>query len=254
MSSASSNGRVERNRAGLGATIPKKAQELWNRTKATSTTKVFTFILMALAASQFVGLGLQGLHLLISSDNKPASLSSLDSFSPPSVATAIVNQEADRLLLLYTENFPAQATQASEKAQRLDPAAGSCESREIVKRCSGDRLNAMTEIHGAVRRLGADLDRKFLMVYFREDSWDAFLDSYLRLLRTEPAVPEVVGWEWCALRCSQRCGRTDELVDSLEHALRFHPEQKTRHGLRNVLDDWRAQNVPNSNAPTNRAD
>jgi hypothetical protein len=253
MNRTSDRGRVARNPTWLGAILA-KAQERWQRSEVTSSTKVFTLILVAFAASQFVGLSLQGLRFLISSPNKPVGLSNLDSFSPPSVATAIVNQEADRLLLLYTEKFPSQATRASDSAPYLSPAVGFRESPEIAKRCSGDRARDLVEIHEAVRRLSTDLDRKFLMVYFREDSWNDFLDSYLRLLLTEPAIPDVVGWEWCALRCSQRCGRTDELVDALEHAVRFHPELKTRHGLRSVLDDWRACNASNLNSPINQGD
>lgn len=254
MNGSSDGPRAATNSTGSGPTTVANAQECWRHNQRTITTKVLTFALIAFAASQFAGFSLQTLRFLISPANTRASLSNLDSFSPPSVATAILNQEVDRLLLLYTNEFPCGEMQTPEPSQLPGPAAGFCERPEMAKRCSGDNFKGMVEIHGAIQRLSMDLDRKFLRVYFREGSWDAFLDSYLRLLRTEPAVPDVVGWEWCALRCSQRCGRTEELVDALEHAVRFHPERKTRHGLRNALNDWRSRNVPNPKSTTSPAD
>jgi hypothetical protein len=78
----------------------------------------------------------------------------------------------------------------------------------------------------------------------QEGAPGAFLDSYLGLLREDTGAPDVVTWEWSALNCSRECGRTEELVDALQHAIRFHPELKTHHGLSETLDSWEHESRP----------
>ncbi len=45
----------------------------------------------------------------------------------------------------------------------------------------------------------------------------------------------------CALDCSLKCGRTEEVVDLLRHIVRFHPELNTAERLNSALAEWKAE-------------
>jgi len=199
------------------------------KVKAWAKTSLFlTFALLVLALSQVAGLGMKTLHFFRTANGEHEDPCDFDSFSEAGVAMTVINQEANRLLLAYTEAQPA--------AQVEDPRLSGSES------FSRDALQvtakAVAEMHQAVRGLSTGLDRRFLRVYSQQGAAEAFLDCYLALLNLDPGTPDVVTWEWSALNRSWECGRTEELVDALQHAIRFHPELKTSHGLGETLDSW----------------
>jgi len=77
------------------------------------------------------------------------------------------------------------------------------------------------------------------------DGWDdQFLDCYLRLAAQLPAdhPPGIRSWTLYALRCAQRCGRAEEVVDALHHVIQFHQNLPCAEQIRALLEQWEAQN------------
>ena len=93
-------------------------------------------------------------------------------------------------------------------------------------------------LHAAIQELNVDLDWQLMAMHFTDQSWNEFLDCYLRLLTAAPGKANAL-WARSALECSQRCGRTREVVDSLEHLVRFHSEIKGAKACEATLLEWK---------------
>ena len=153
----------------------------------------------------------------------------LDSFSEPSLASAILRRKAQGLMTSYTEYRPITIS-TGELEQRQPGAKGIIENVEELRRdvCAAE----------------AELDADLMVIYFDNQRWNQFLDRYLHFIHSNPESPNVLPWAWPALTFSKRCNRTEEVYCELENLTHFHPTLKTAPGLTNVLAEWRAEAKP----------
>jgi hypothetical protein len=172
----------------------------------------------------------------------------LDGFSRPSIASAILQLEAERLLSEYVElrdqewyqslpgspvRLGAQLALGPGYLSGTMPRGGSAKTAKAIE--------ALEELEATVSRLQCDLERKLLVVYSQNDLPDKFLDHYLEFLR-EPPDGDPVLYAVQALEWSRPCGRTGEVLDALEHLSRFQPQRKDAAQLRAALADWAIRN------------
>lgn len=177
-------------------------------------------------------------------------IASFDSFSEPSVACAILRQEAERLQLVYREHQDQEVTSQARLARLgVEPAArpGTGQTSDPLMP-SGNQagwqassIQSLNALDAQVQDLERSLSRTLLMVYAHQHLWNEFVDRYLQLVREGPAREEVVVYFRCALDCSLKCGRTEEVVDLLRHIVRFHPELNTAERLNSALAEWKAE-------------
>jgi hypothetical protein len=162
---------------------------------------------------------------------------------------AILKQEADRLLGDYIQKRRLEEDYSPEPSMEK---VGSIPQQQARR----DALSAIRQgspppvdwsvvqpiqrLQSGIAALDADMDRKLMMVYFENHLWNKFVDRYLHLLETEPQSNSIVMWGQCALACSENCGRRQEVLDALNHFVRFHKELKTVRGVTSVLEEQKA--------------
>jgi hypothetical protein len=178
---------------------------------------------------------------------------SFDAFSEPSVACAILRQEAERLLWVYREDWDReQASQRQRNGGDVEPGArpGAGQSTELLT-TSANRSGLQTPSIESLRVLDAQvqdvqlsLTLKLLLVYADHQMWNEFVDRYLQLPREGPGRAKAALFVRLALDCSEKCGRTEEVVDALQHMVRFHPELKSSEGVKEVLAEWKIKRSP----------
>lgn len=192
--------------------------------------QLFYFCSLLFVVWEFVTFGVRDLQFFFSSSTGTEDVCHLDSFSEPSLASSILRQQSDRLLLSYTPH--QQITTRAGTTQRLQ-----IDNRSITKQ--------IEELQHEVATLDSDLDRGLMIIYFDNHLWSEFLDRYLHLVHTEPQSANVLMWAWPALTCSKNCNRTDEVFAELKNLTQFHPTLKTISGLKAVLSEWAsAENKP----------
>ena len=160
----------------------------------------------------------------------------LDSFSPPSVALAILKREAHQLLVACvqkrerteTPHLPrpaaATSTSAGDRAS-LDPSTETALRPQLEA-----AITSVTRLDAQIKDLSFELDCRFLAIAFENRRYHEFVDHYLHLVLEAPGRAEVLLWWSQALDCAQECGRTEELTDALRHVIRF------REDCRNVRE------------------
>ena len=178
---------------------------------------------------------------------------SFDAFSEPSVACAILRQEAERLLWVYREDWDReQASQRQRNGGDVEPGArpGAGQSTELLT-TSANRSGLQTPSIESLRVLDAQvqdvqlsLTLKLLLVYADYQMWNEFVDRYLQLLREWPGRSDSALFVNLALEGAEKCGRTEELADALQHIARFHPELKSCDDLIAVLAEWKTKSPP----------
>jgi hypothetical protein len=175
--------------------------------------------------------------------------SQLDSFSPPSVATSVLRQEAERLLLVYTrerdeERKPKHPgkTGSSSEAHGVAPFWGA-PGDLLRKPGSQATVGEMEELHAELRSLEVDVDRKLMLICFENQRWDELLDRYLEFVQVAPENSYVLTWAPNALDCARLCSRTKEVRDALENVIRFHGQTKIAVRLAEVLAQGRADDA-----------
>jgi hypothetical protein len=168
----------------------------------------------------------------------------LDSFAEPSVACALLKQEADRLLLLYNEardrETPLRLVEAASrfaKPNRRTVATALANLPVLPSPETQSLLSLDTE----VRDLRLDLSRKVLTVYLDQHLWSRFVDRYLEIVLENPDCWEVKAYFTTALDCAQKCGRTAEVCTALWGAIEAHPESRGLLKLRGALATWKAE-------------
>jgi hypothetical protein len=62
------------------------------------------------------------------------------------------------------------------------------------------------------------------------------------LLQGEPENPLVLNCARTALLVSEKSGRTDEILDAMQHVTRFHARVKTARGLKSMVEEWGIKN------------
>jgi hypothetical protein len=171
-----------------------------------------------------------------------------DSFSEPSLACAILSQEADRLVAAYCDRWNQEQLshpgpidggreildqpRKGEEASAL-PAGG---KEPGLQRSA---IESIAALDAKVQNLSLGLGARLLLVYAMQHAWNEFVDCYLRFVREAPGRAEVSLWARTALDNAQKCGRSEEVADALQRIVRFHPELKTTAGLRAVLAQWK---------------
>jgi hypothetical protein len=154
----------------------------------------------------------------------------LDSFSQPSLALALLKQEAARLLAAYLQ-----------QRDQVSPA-----EHEAVPPLQDSRLDAamapVARLHRQIEELGFDLDCRLLWLYAENHRHREFLDRYLHLVQEAPRRTEVAVWYAYAFAAARGCGRSEELADALEHVVRFRERAGTVQTLAGLLEA-RAWNI-----------
>lgn len=194
-----------------------------------------------------------GSSLAFRPDDLRDGVACFDSFSDPSVACAILRQEADRLLLAYGEQW---------RQEQASPARQAGAGREVAARpgtrqradplpASGDppglqtsSVQSLAALVAQVQDLNLNLSRNLLVVYSRQHLWNEFVDRYLQIVRERPGRNEGLVWARLALDSAQKCGRAEEVADVLQHIVRFHPELRTAEGLAEALAAWKTERSP----------
>ena len=156
----------------------------------------------------------------------------LDSFAEPAFCLAGLRQEAARLMLAYTQG--SDALEASQLTSLPDSTG----------RAAPFRGQALADLHAAVQDLQVDLDRALLVAYYRNRSWNEFVDCYLRLVQQTPKRTVGEAMTWSALVCAQKCGRFEEVTNALHHLNRFHPSLRSAQASRAALNRWETEHLP----------
>ena len=178
----------------------------------------------------------------------------LDSFSEPSVACALLEQEASRLLLVYcAKRDREEASLLAETRGRVELAALPEETDEATAPPAASRklpgsqtpeLRSLLALDAQVLDLHLALSRKVLKVYVDQHLWNQFVDRYQEIIRESPERGEVNSYFRCALDCAEKCGRAEELVDVLQRLIQVHPELGRLVSLKEPLADWKAAHPP----------
>jgi hypothetical protein len=169
------------------------------------------------------------------------SVSDVDSFSQPAIAAAVLKHEAGLLSLAYGESRHSAKKPETGPVEPYAPNTN--EVHHAPNQSQGIALatspaSQIERLHAAIQELNVDLDWQLMAMHFTDQSWNEFLDCYLRLLTAAPGKANAL-WARSALECSQRCGRTREVVDSLEHLVRFHSEIKAARACEATLQEWK---------------
>ena len=235
-------------------TTNEKAVKSWWRGGRTLTgSRALLCLLMLLLVWHLAGVGYQTSQSLKLSIAQSDDVCELDSSSKPSIAAAILKQEAGRLFSAYiqqedlkqaAELGPGSVQQPRQPASQhppgpdQDPSDG-CSTAAALE---APALQPLARLREEAQELNIDLDRKLLKVYYENHLWDAYLDCYLEMLQGVPENPVVLTWARTALLISQKSGRTDEIVDAMRHVTRFRREAKTARGLTSMVEQWEAKN------------
>jgi hypothetical protein len=162
------------------------------------------------------------------------------------VACALLQQEADRLLLVYHEKrWPETAARLAVAArpdtrEATDPPAAS----RIRPGSEIPEMRALLALDDQIWELHLDLTREALAIYVDQQLWNPFVDRYLEIVRERPQRAEVRIYFGCALECAEKCGRTDEVAGVLRHVLETHPELRSLSGLKEALAEWNVAHPP----------
>jgi hypothetical protein len=180
----------------------------------------------------------------------------LDSFSRPSIASAVLQLEAERLfaeyVALYDQEWrPGPPGSPARRGAQLAPGQGQTggEKPQQGSAKTATAIEALEELDATVGRLQCDLERKLLAAYAQNHLSDKFLDHYVLLLRERPDGAAGL-YAAQALAWSRSCGRTGEVLEALKHLNRYQPHRKDAAVLRAALAEWA---IPSSTAPDGAA-
>jgi hypothetical protein len=154
----------------------------------------------------------------------------LDSFSKPSLAVAILKQEAGRRFYACMERQPPVPDQGPSDGSRAAAAL------------QAPGIQPLAKLRQQTRELNVDLDSMLLNACDEKGLWNAYLDCYLQLLQGASEAPLVLNCARNALLISDKCGRTEEVLDAMRHVTRFHRQLKTAEGLRSLVEEWATKN------------
>lgn len=179
--------------------------------------------------------------------HRPESASgslTLDSFSAPSLATAILKQEVLRLLTAYHE----QQDQLSHLA--AVGSGGRATGAAAVSKVGasappehtpalGETIMALEQLQHRIQVLHLTLDSGLLGVYAATGRAREFVDRYLHLAHEAPGHGELVVWFATAVEAAQRCGRIQEFTEALGQLVRFPDNTGTLQTLAKLLEQAR---------------
>jgi hypothetical protein len=173
----------------------------------------------------------------------------LDCFSRPGIAASILQRETQRCYCEFIElrdidwyarlQPPASPPKAGETGFRPTAAPDTTPSSSGAPLATA--VKKLEDLDGLVTQLDRDLDTKLMTIYSATSQPDRFLDCYLSILAKPLDGRDVDLQTRCALQCAQNCGRTAEVVDALQHFLRFHSDLGCVGVVRTVLRDWQEE-------------
>jgi hypothetical protein len=184
----------------------------------------------------------------------------LDSFSEPSMAVAILKQEAEKLMMNYTQARDEASTLQVPMTVQPAPSVHSNHSAfnpstiQFRGFARGSPLETSSiqpieRLHAAVRDLEIELELKLLVIDWENSFEHELVDGFLLLLRQAPENLEALEWLPTALDSAQHCGRTEEVEDALQEALLFHPHLKTAVQMRSKKEEWDRGHQAAHNSP-----
>jgi hypothetical protein len=231
-----------------------KAAQSWWRDERTSTSSRKSFCLLVLPSVWLLAVvGYQTSQSWKLSSALSDEACELDSFSKPSLAAAILKQEAGRLFSAYLEQEeirkaaelrPGSGRRPRPTANRQPPGPdqGPSNGRSTAAALEAPAIQSLASLRREAQRLNIDLDRMLLNIYYENRSWNAYLDCYLGLLQAAPENPLVLSCAKTALLVSRESGRTDETLDAMQHLTRFPRDARTARGLKDVVEEWGMKN------------
>lgn len=165
----------------------------------------------------------------------------LDSFAQPDLALSVLKHHAQNLFFAYTvgetstnHGWPPGEGPLAAPSWRGERREGGDDSARLP----------LCALRPGIRDLYEDLLVKLLAVHYQKQSWNEFLDCYLELLAVAPGNLGLVTWTRSALACSASCGRTNELLDALNHFTRFSPNPRVAARCQDMLDQWKHGRIP----------
>ena len=188
-------------------------------------------------------------HRLGTSREVAGDVFPLDCFSRPGIAASILQRETQRCYCEFIElrdiDWYARLQPPASPLKAADNGFRPTADIDANTSSSGARLatavKKLEDLDGMVTQLGRDLDTKLMVIYSATSQPDRFLDCYLSILAKPLDGQDVdLQTQW-ALQCSQKCGRTAEVVDALQHFIRFRSDLKCVNTVRNILRDWQDQ-------------
>jgi hypothetical protein len=146
----------------------------------------------------------------------------LDSFSSSGIASAVLTHETERCV------------------------------QEVKESGSDSSLNEMERVSTVIGKLRLNLDKELIQIYLSRHRSTTVVSSYLELLHEAPDS-DVIVWAVHALQCAKECGRTEEVLDAMEHFWRFNANRRECFVLRHFLDHSAARvlskNLPSAHEP-----
>jgi hypothetical protein len=231
-----------------------KAVKSWWRGERTSTSSRKLFCLLVLPLVWLLAVvGYQTSQSWKLSSAPSDGPCELDSFSKPSLAAAILKQEAGRLFSAYLEQEeireaaelrlgsgrqPRQPASRRPPGPDQGPSAGCGTAAALL----APAIQPLARLRQETWELNMHLDGRLMEAYYQNHLWDAYLDCYLQLLQGAPENPLVPICARTALLVSEKSGRTDEVLDAMQHVTRFHRDVKTARGLKNAVEEWGMKN------------
>ncbi len=211
--------------------------------KATGSWLILLSLLVLVLPGSAVRLGVH--RVADSSGASNTDLPQLDSFSEPAVAAAILQQQVRNLFQMYlltnkpgamTAGTPATGTGPKSNSQAPKrPGVSADRQRNEAKPFNQESLWALDE---RLRALRSESLQNLLVIHSQHGSWNDFLDTYLELLAVAPERAAARCWTREALTCSRMCGRTDEVLNALQHVTRFSKNTRIVAWIQSSLEDW----------------
>ena len=235
-----------------------KAIKRWGRgERILKISRKLPYCLLLLLVCHLAAVEYQTGQCLKLSRTPDDGLCELDSFSKPSIATAILKQEARRLFLACNDQQHeleeaaevglGSAHRPRQPGGRQPPGPGQAPSDGCSRAAAlgVPAMQPLARLGQQTQELNIDLDGDLMVIYYRNRSWNACLDCYLQVLQGAPENPLVLSWAQTALAISESCRRTDEILDAMQHVTRFHRELKTARALTSMVEQWGIKNPRN---------
>ena len=216
------------------------------------TSRAGFYLVLVLVVGLLAGTAVKLADLMFSYPDTLDSTLDLDSFSEASIARAILKKHAQSLILasvadretLYYIVTQPKAGDLICTANTNSTAGYPAQDEARLK----SRIDHWIEQHQTElkkqKEIWAEcpLEYELLLLYKTNHRWEEFVDCYLNLLGATPNHHIVTTWVREALTYSGACGRTEELLDALQHLARFHRDPSVVEKIKAILARWETEN------------
>jgi hypothetical protein len=158
----------------------------------------------------------------------------LDSFSPPSLALSVLNREALRLEMGYSQARDAAGHSAGPPSLAGVPQAELPPAPELA-RCA-QAAAPLAKLDAQVEALKVQLDCRLMWIYSENGFDHEFLNRFLCLVTEAPNSSDFLLWLPRAAVCARSCGRSEELADALRHLVQFDNNPQRVRVVRELLE------------------